>query len=190
MSDTPATSPAPATAPATDASASTGGDVPAWAKALQESLSKLAVQTDKRFEGIAERIRSGGKDPKQAEAQAANAAAPVSQADLDASIRFGELRGSLPEAQRAQLEALRQDGLGFAQLVRVAEGFKAALPANGSQTAGQTAPPGVAANAAPSTAPRFPATQAELLALKTSNRAAYDAVWAHPDFDVKRLPPR
>lgn len=159
-------------------------DIPAWAKALQESVTKLSVTTDKRFEGVSERMR--GKLPETTTAPAANAAA-VTQSDLDASIRYGELRGSLPEPQRAQLESLRQDGLGFAQLAKIAEGFKAALPANGGGTAERSAPPGTAANAAPSTALRFPESQSELLALKIKDRKAYDAVWAHPDFDPKLL---
>lgn len=168
------------------------GDVPAWAKALQESFTKLASNTDKRFEGIAEklRIRAPASDATTATpaANAAGAGGAVTQGDLDAIIRFGELRAALPEAQRQQLEALRSDGLGFAQLARIAEGFKAALPApTQPANGGGVVPPGVAANAPPSSALRFPTTQGELLKLRASNPAAYEAVWNHPDFDQSLL---
>ncbi|MBK6683999.1 MAG: hypothetical protein IPG45_05955 [Deltaproteobacteria bacterium] len=193
-SGTPAPAPANGADPAAPAngdggSAGGAGEPPAWAKALQESFTKLASNTDKRFEGIAEklRIRAPAGDATTAP-PAANAGGAVTQGDLDAIIRFGELRAALPEAQRQQLEALRSDGLGFAQLARIAEGFRTALPApTQPANGGGVVPPGVAANAPPSSALRFPTSEAELLKLRDTNPAAYEAVWAHPDFDAAAL---
>lgn len=156
-------------------------------------LKTFMEQMDKRLEGLATKLRETAPAkppaaPQPAPANGAGAGAPASSGDpreeLLAAIRFGEVKATLTDGAKAKLDEFAAKGWSFGQLADLAEALKSQrAPANG----GPNPPPGIAANAAPSTAPRFPTSWAELQALKTSNPAEFQKVWDHPTFDPQTL---
>lgn len=149
-------------------------EAPAWFRSFVE-------QTDKRFEGLAAKLRepAAKNEPK---AQPA-----ASQDDVKAAVRFGEMRQSLPEAARNQLDALEGQGFSVSQLMAVAQAMKAVRGGAAPAQAAGPVPAGVAPAAAAATGMRFPGSVSELRALKAKNPEGYAAVMAHPDFDVSKI---
>jgi hypothetical protein len=146
------------------------------------------AQNDKRFEGLAAKMsqfQPSAAPPKDASDKAP--ASAITQADVDASMRLGELRAGLSEAQRTVVDELRSGGLSVAQAALVAEKMAGlGASSDGIQSANDT-PSGKAANAAHSTALRFPKSFSEAQVLKRSDPAAYKQMTDHPDWQDHRL---
>ena len=176
---------------ATPSSVETGNsanETPAWFRAYVE-------MADKRFEGLSARLPkpdpSKRTEPANGAATAETSTKPsgVTQSELDASMRLGELRQSLPEEVRGDLDELRGEGLTLDQLLKVGErmarraanALSDSEPANGS-------PRGLAANAAQSTAPHYPTSIPELMQVKESNPEAFRLLMRDPAFDPSLLP--
>ena len=153
-------------------------DPPEW-------FRKHVEWTKNRFDGLARNLPT-----QQATEPAKGQPAAVSQDDLDASMRLGEVRAALSPDQREHLDQLRSEGFTIAQLARVAEGFKKGSPpaSNAGHSGGSNPPPpGNAPNAPPSTTPRLPETVSELRDLKKKDPKAFEAIW--PLVDIKKLRP-
>ncbi len=157
-------------APATD-------EAPAWFKSFVE-------QTDKRFEGLAAKLR---EPAAKAESKAQPANGQATMEDVKAAVRFGEMRQNLPEAARNQLDTLEGQGFSVSQLMAVAQAMRAVRGGAAPAQAAGPVPAGVAPAAAAATGMRFPASVSELRALKAKNPEGYAAVMAHPDFDVSKI---
>jgi hypothetical protein len=168
-----------------------GGDVPAQAPPADEApawFREYVALTDKRFEGLAAKLGKSAPAPKP---EPAATPAPQGQ-DIDsvvaAAMQYAEAKAGLSETARMKLESLQQQGLSWAQLTAVAEALRTQrAPAKESATAGQPAPLGLAATAAPVGSVAHPATVSEFLELKSKNRKRYDALMADPAFDPARL---
>ena len=168
-----------------------GGDVPAQAPPADEApawFREYVALTDKRFEGLAAKMGKAAPAPKT-EPAATPAPQQSDVQDVMRSARtYGRLHGQLSEAQQAKLDALEEQGWGYDQLTAVAELLRTQrAPARESATAGQPAPLGLAATAAPVGSVAHPATVGEFLELKSKNRKRYDALMADPAFDPARL---
>ena len=156
---------------------SAGDEPPAWFRAYVE-------QTDKRFEGLAAKLRGPAASPA---AEPAATSAPQGQdvsAIVAAAMQYGELRSGLSESARGKLDSLQEQGLSYAQLTAVAEALRSVrAPANGSPVP----PPGRAANAAPnSIAPQIQSIS-ELRALRAKNPDVYKAWIQDPSNDIGKL---
>lgn len=156
---------------------SAGDEPPAWFRAYTE-------QVDKRFEGIAAKLRGPAASPA---AEPAATSAPQGQdvsSLVAAAMQYGELKSGLSESARSKLDSLQEQGLSYAQLTAVAEALRTVrAPANGSPVP----PPGRAANAAPnSIAPQIQ-TISELRALRAKSADAYKAWLSDPANDIGKL---
>ena len=152
--------------------------VPAW-------FAEFAAQVDKRFEGIASKLKTPSSEP-------ASQPATQSQPDVGELVRsamaYGELRSGLTDGARAKLDALQEQGLSYAQLSAVAEALRSVrAPANGGASAERSAPTGLAATPAMNGAVAHPSTRSEFLRIKRENRSRYEALMADPAFDLNKL---
>ena len=157
---------------------SSSAAVPAW-------FAEFAAQVDKRFEGIASKLKAPTAEP-------GSSPAPQQQPDVGELVRsamaYGELRSGLTEAARARLDTLQEQGLSYAQLTLVAETLRSIrAPANGAITAERSAPTGLAATPAPSVSAPTIRTISELRALKAKSEDAYRAWMADPANDPSKL---
>ena len=154
-----------------------GEEPPAWFRAYVE-------QTDKRFEGLASKLRGAAASPT---AEPGATPAPQGQdvsSIVAAAMQYGELRSGLSESARGKLDSLQQQGLSYAQLTAVAEALRTVrAPANG----GPQPPPGRAANAAPNSIAPGIRTVSELRALRAKNPDAYQAWIGDPGNDIGKL---
>jgi len=153
-------------------------DVPGW-------FSEFAAQVDKRFEGIAQKLKAPSTEP-------AATSATQSQPDVGELVRsamaYGELRSGLTDCARAKLDAHQVQGLSYAQLTAVAEALRSVrAPANGSAPAERSAPTGLAATPAPTGVVAHPSTRSEFLRIKRENRSKYEQLMADPSFDLNKL---
>lgn len=177
---------------------------PSWFVEFQKESAAFREQVDKRFAGLSTKIRETGmQSAKPSESEPAKVEDPQTETPpapsitqeqvqlmVEQSTELGEIRASLPESVRAQLDAMKaEDGFGLSQLLTVARRMKDAVPANGAGTPAKGTPPGIAANAAPSTAPRFPKTQKEAIALKKESPDEFARLFDH-GFDFYQLPVR
>lgn len=156
---------------------SAGDEPPAWFRSYVE-------QTDKRFEGLAAKLRGSAASP---DAEPAATSAPQGQdvsSIVAAAMQYAELKSGLSESARGKLDSLQEQGLSYAQLAAVAEALRTVrAPANGSPVP----PPGRAANAAPnSIAPQIQ-TISELRALRAKSADAYKAWLSDPANDIGKL---
>ena len=156
---------------------SAGDEPPAWFRSYVE-------QTDKRFEGLAAKLRGPAASPA---AEPTATSAPQGQdvsSIVAAAMQYAELKSGLSESARGKLDSLQEQGLSYAQLAAVAEALRTVrAPANGSPVP----PPGRAANAAPnSIAPQIQ-TISELRALRARSADAYKAWLSDPANDIGKL---
>ena len=156
---------------------SAGDEPPAWFRAYTE-------QVDKRFEGLAAKLRGPAASPT---AEPAATSAPQGQdvsSIVAAAMQYAELRSGLSESARGKLDSLQEQGLSYTQLSAVAETLRTVrAPANGVAQP----PPGRAANAAPnSIAPQIQ-TISELRALRAKSADAYKAWLSDPANDIGKL---
>lgn len=123
----------------------------------------------------------------------------LTQEDLDATWRLGELSARLPENARARLKGLREKGHSILVLAELAETMieTSAAPATGNAsqnsssdgTRGAVAPPpGAAATSAPRTSPSHPRSLAEFRKLKQSDPKRFEALMQDPTFAPDELP--
>lgn len=157
---------------------SSSSNVPAW-------FAEFAAQIDKRFEGIATKLKTPATEP-------GSPPAPQSQPDVGDLVRsamaYGELRSGLSEAARTRLDTLQEQGLSYAQLTLVAETLRSIrAPSHGAATAERSAPTGLAATPAPSVSAPTIRTISELRALKAKSEDAYKAWMADPANDPSKL---
>ena len=156
-----------------------GEQPPAW---FVEHLKVL----DKRFEGISSKLKSAPSEPTATSAPAATT--PDVGELVRSAMAYGELRSGLTEAARSRLDTLQEQGLSYAQLTAVADALRSIrAPANGSVPAERSAPTGMAATPAPSTAAPSIRTVSELRALKKENPKAYDAWIKDSANDISKL---
>jgi len=167
-----------------DASAQTppaADEAPAW-------FREYAALVDKRFEGLASKLGKAAPPPKTEPAATPAPQQPDVQDVMRSARTYGRLHGQLSEAQQSKLDALEEQGWSYDQLTAVAELLRTQrAPAKESATAGQPAPLGLAATAAPVGSVAHPATVGEFLDLKAKNRKRYDALMADPAFDPAKL---
>ncbi len=112
----------------------------------------------------------------------------MSREESKALIRYGELRGNLPDEVKAKLQEYEEADRPYSELVTMAEvamltANRPAGPSNGTQRRGYGATP----PHSPPTTPR-PASMSELQALMEKDPKAYDRVMADPSFDTSTLP--
>ena len=176
------------TAPTSAEAGDSANEPPAWFRAYVE-------MADKRFEGLSARLPkptpSKRTEPANGSATVEASTKPtgVTQSELDASMRLGELRQSLPEDVRGDLDELRGEGLTLDQLLKVGERMaRRAANASSDSEPANGSPRGLAANAAPSTAPHYPTSIPELMQVKSSNPEAYRLLMRDPAFDPTLLP--
>ncbi len=174
-------------APSSTETGNSANEQPAWFRAY-------VAATDKRFEGLSARLPkptpSKRTEPANDSATAETSTKPtgVTQSELDASMRLGELRQSLPEDVRGDLDELRGEGLTLDQLLKVGERMaRRAANAQPDSEAANASPRGLAANAAQSTAPHYPTNMSELMQVKSSNPEAYKLLMRDPAFDPSLL---
>jgi len=168
-----------------------GGDAPGQAPPADEApawFREYVALTDKRFEGLAAKMVRSAPAPKPEPAATPAPQQSDVQDVMRAARTYGRLHGQLSEAQQTKLDALEEQGWGYDQLTAVAELLRTQrAPARESATAGQPAPLGLAATAAPVGSVAHPATVGEFLDLKAKNRKRYDALMADPAFDPAKL---
>lgn len=157
---------------------SSSAGVPAW-------FAEFAAQVDKRFEGIAQKLKAPTAEP-------GSSPAPQSAPDVGELVRsamaYGELRSGLTDGARAKLDALQEQGLSYAQLTAVADALRSIrAPSHGAVTAERSAPTGLAATPAPSVSAPTIRTISELRALKAKSEDAYRAWMADPANDPGKL---
>lgn len=162
-----------------DASITSGDQLPAYFVEFQRLV-------DKRFEGLSAKLKPAPSEP------AATSAPAASTPDVGELVRsamaYGELRSGLTESARAKLDSLQEQGLSYVQLTAVAEALRSVrAPANGSAPAERSAPTGLAATPAPSSAAPSIRTVSELRALKKENPRAYAAWIADSANDISKL---
>ena len=174
-------------APSSTETGNSANETPAWFRAY-------VAATDKRFEGLSARLPKPASskltEPANGSATAETSTKPsgVTQSELDASMRLGELRQSLPEDVRGDLDELRGEGLTLDQLLKVGERMaRRAANASSDSEAANASPRGLAANAAQSTAPHYPTSIPELMQVKESNPEAYKLLMRDPAFDPTLL---
>jgi hypothetical protein len=157
---------------------SSSAAVPAW-------FSEFAAQIDRRFEGLASKLKAPSAEP-------GSSPAPQQQPDVGELVRsamaYGELRSGLTDAARTRLDTLQEQGLSYAQLQLVAETLRSIrAPSTGAVTAERSAPTGLAATPAPTGAVAHPSTRSEFLRIKRENRSKYEQLMADPSFDLNKL---
>lgn len=168
-------------APANGATDTQQGEMPTW-------FREYAAQVDKRFEGIASKLRAP-EPPKSAEpANGPAPAASLTMDDLRAARAYEAVRSGLSDAARAKLDALEEEGWSYAQLQRTADLLRSVrAPANGGAPAERSAPTGLAATPAQSGSVAHPSTRSEFIKLMRESRTKYDALMADPTFDPTKL---
>jgi hypothetical protein len=116
--------------------------------------------------------------------------------DLDAAIRFGELRAQLPAKVRTRLEEMRAAGAAYSAMLSyaevaidaIAEYQPAVQPSAGRDAA--AGPRGYGATPPRNAGPSLPKTQAEYIELRKTDPKRAAAISEQPDFDFRRLPQR
>lgn len=142
-------------------------DMPEWYRRQSEIM-------DRRFEGLAEKLRTlaSATEPKPAKQQATEQ--PITKADIDAAIELGAMMVGLGDDAQAYVRDLAAKGKSYADqadFVRAIRKF-GGQPAtgNGNHAPAMALPPGVAASANPARSPVHPRNQAEYAALAKAAR--------------------
>lgn len=158
---------------------------------LNKRIDEMASLVDKRFEGVAAKVR----EIAPAKKESAQDTTPVTHADLSAAYELGVVTASLPEQAREYISTMDRpmaERLAAARLIK-----QFAAPANGDQsTPAKAIPPGNAATAAPRNSPPRPKTQAEWVSLirqakaDPSAKIRFDNLVADDTFDPDLLPAR
>ena len=165
--------------------------VPAWATAL---IGRLEAQ-DKRLGDQGRQLArlKGVPEPEPKAPQGDKAPVPGVQAGevaatIQAAMRFGELRATLPEQARAKLDEMQAEGRSYGELVAMAD-LAASLipesppePSNGSRPRGYGATP---PPPSPSSVPH-PKNWTEYAAIKQDPKA-FERLSQDPSFDSKTL---
>lgn len=127
--------------------------------------------------------------------------APVTQDDLTAAMRLGEVKAGLPEKARARIDALTAEGRSYRDALAFAETLAETI----SQVQGSVTPPvsgqpasvtprvavtGSSATPAHSPVVSLPGTLEELKAIALKDPLRFKAIMATDGFDPYKLPPR
>jgi hypothetical protein len=178
--DGEAKTPGPTTPATGEASAPATDGPPQW-------FADYSAQADKRFAGLAEKISAYAPAPAPAAESKGKPSQSLTANDVEALISLGGSMTGLSDAQRESLAAMKASGMSIAHQAQVAQSYQQSASQADTQPANGV-PPGIAANAAPSTALRFPTNISELRSLKESDPVAFQALADHPDFRPELLP--
>ncbi len=110
----------------------------------------------------------------------------VTSDDLDAAIRWGEIRGQLPEKSRERFQAMIDSGRSRQDALMMAEAVIDELGAQ-APAAGKPTHPGTPRGAAPTNAGGLPTTYREVRELKRKNPELYQEIVTDPAFDPSAL---
>lgn len=158
---------------------------------MAKRMDAMAGIIDKRFEGLANKVRETTTHKTDAPADAI----PVTQADLSAAYELGIVTAVLPDAAREHISTMSGSMSERLAAARLIKQFATPSTSVGTSPAGAI-PPGLAATAAPRTAPTVPTTQAEWIALTTASKkdAGAKARWQQliddDSFEPSQLPVR
>lgn len=161
-------------------------------EAFEEKVSTWRTEFGRDLGKLREKRESGARPAPEGQPQSDQPStqppppAGISREELDASRRLGFVQASLPKKASEHIDQMLSDGASYGEALRAAELIAMyGAPASGGLNEGaRPSPPGHAAIAAPSTAPRFPTSISEFRKLLPEARAA---LRQHPDFDSSSL---
>lgn len=187
----------------TGGQASEAGEIPAWATALTAKVDGRLGEFGRDIARLRDKIKKP-KDPDNGSAtQPAETAkgGSITREELAAATRLGEIKASVSEDARAEIDTMLEGGASYAEVCRAADLLvrfgAAAMKASAESGANPQTIHGSARTAARKTAPEYPRSQHEWIEIKrkaaTGDVAAkglWDRLMEDPAFDPSELPAR